>query len=188
MIESILLRNFLSHEETSISLEDGINVFVGANGAGKSSVIDAVTYALYGEHTRDSDRNLIRRGASWGAVVMTFTYGQARYTVERKLGADGRLEGVTLRQIYPVQRLLATGERKQYGESVSGMISSLMRLDYEKMRVAAIIQQGELDRIIQYRPAQFKALMDSLIGIDRFGNAYEAMRDPVDQFRERLRR
>lgn len=188
MIESIMLRNFLSHEETSLPLEDGINVFVGANGAGKSSVIDAVTYALYGEHMRDSDRNLIRRGASWGAVVMTFTYGQARYTVERRLGADGRLEGVTLRQIYPVQRLLATGERRHYGESVSDMISSIMRLDYEKMRVAAIIQQGELDRIIQYRPAQFKALMDSLIGIDRFGSAYEAMRDPVDQFRERLRR
>jgi len=188
MIESITLKNFLSHEETSISLEDGINVFVGANGAGKSSVIDAVTYALYGEHTRDSDRNLVRRGSTWGAVMMTFTYGQAKYTVERKLGADGRLEGVTLRQLVPQQRLLAVGERRQYGESVSGIIANIMRLDYDKMRVAAIIQQGELDSIIQYRPAQFKSLMDSLIGIDRFGRAYEAMREPLDEFRERLRR
>lgn len=187
MIEAIRLKDFLSHEDTAIELEDGINVFVGSNGAGKSSVIDAITYALYGEHTRDTDRNLVRRGASGSAVSLTFTYGHDRYIVERVLGPGGRLERAVLRQLAPIDRPLIAGERKQYGESLNQRVAALLRLDYEKMRVAAIIQQGELESIIQYTPSKFKALMDSLIGIDRLGTAYEAMREPIEEFRNRLR-
>ena len=76
MIESIRLKNFISHEDTVIELEDGINVFVGNNGAGKSSVIDAITYALYGRHTRELDKNLVRRGSLSSAVSVTFTCGK----------------------------------------------------------------------------------------------------------------
>ncbi len=187
MIEKIRLKDFLSHEDTEIALEDGINVFVGSNGAGKSSVIDAITYALYGKHTRDRDKNLVRRGASGSAVSLTFTYGEYKYAVERIIGPGGRLERAVLRQLAPVERPLIAGERKQYGESMNQRVAALLRLDYDKMKVAAIIQQGELDSIIQYRPSQFKELMDSLIGIDRLGSAYEAMREPMEEFRKRLR-
>ena len=66
MIENVELVNFISHKDTSIQLENGVNVFIGANGAGKSSVIDAITYALYGEHTRDVSRIFLRRGQPKG--------------------------------------------------------------------------------------------------------------------------
>ncbi|MEM0123104.1 MAG: SMC family ATPase [Conexivisphaerales archaeon] len=187
MIEKIILKDFLSHENTELTLEDGINVFLGNNGAGKSSVIDAITYALYGKHTRDRDRNLVRRGASGSAVGLAFTYGHNRYSVERVMGSGGKLERAVLKQLAPVERPLIAGERKQYDESLNQRVAALLRLDYEKMRVAAIIQQGELDSIIQYKPSRFKELMDSLIGIDRFGKAYEEMREPIDKFREKLR-
>jgi len=52
VIERVKLVNFLSHENTEIVLEGGLTVFIGRNGAGKSSVIDAVTYALYGRPPR----------------------------------------------------------------------------------------------------------------------------------------
>ncbi|MEM3810879.1 MAG: AAA family ATPase, partial [Conexivisphaerales archaeon] len=104
MIEKIILKDFLSHENTELTLEDGINVFLGNNGAGKSSVIDAITYALYGKHTRDRDRNLVRRGASGSAVSLAFTYGHNRYSVERVMGSGGKLERAVLKQLAPVER------------------------------------------------------------------------------------
>ena len=46
MITSIELGNFISHSETRLDFEDGVTVFVGHNGAGKSSIIDAMNDAL----------------------------------------------------------------------------------------------------------------------------------------------
>jgi exonuclease SbcC len=99
MIEDVKMMNFISHRETSIQLEDGVNVFIGPNGAGKSSVVDAVTYALYGEHTRDSAKNIVRRGAANGFVSVTFTVGNRQYRAERRFGPKGKLEGAILREI-----------------------------------------------------------------------------------------
>ena len=49
---------------------------------------------------------------------------------------------------------------------MSGEVAKVFGLDYEKMKVAAIVQQGELDAIIKYKPKELKELLNSLIGID----------------------
>src|SRR3989344_3611690 len=48
MIRKIKLQNWKSHAETEINFSDGINVIVGAMGAGKSSVLQAISFALFG--------------------------------------------------------------------------------------------------------------------------------------------
>ena len=62
MLTEIELGNFLSHHNTKLPFDKGVTVFVGQNGAGKSSVIDGITFALFGQHTRNSNKGLIRRG------------------------------------------------------------------------------------------------------------------------------
>ncbi|MFQ6025659.1 MAG: AAA family ATPase, partial [Nitrosopumilaceae archaeon] len=59
MITSVELGNFLSHSNTKLDFDEGVTVFVGPNGAGKSSIIDAITFALFGRHTRKSNKGLI---------------------------------------------------------------------------------------------------------------------------------
>ena len=66
MIRSIELVDFLAHSNTKLEFNNGATVFVGDNGAGKSSIIDAITYSLFGEHTRKNNKGLIRRGANQG--------------------------------------------------------------------------------------------------------------------------
>ncbi len=79
------------------------------------------------------------------------------------------------------------GERKQFGESMSVEIARVLGLNYEKLRVAGVVQQGELLRIVEAQPKDFKELLNGLIGIDRLDSAYETMRNVIVGFRERLR-
>ncbi|MCS6767567.1 MAG: SMC family ATPase [Candidatus Nitrosocaldus sp.] len=189
MLKSITLRDFISHRDNTIRLGDGVTVFIGRNGSGKSSVIDAITYALYGEHTRSSNRNLVRYGASRASIVLEFSMSNREYRVEKRLNTNGNLESAILSELRDGSwKIVAAGERKQAGDTMSREIERIIGLDYEKMRVAAIIQQGEIDRIIEYRPKDFKELINSVIGIDRLDDAWSKMSDVVNGFRERLRR
>lgn len=189
MITRVRLHNFISHRDTDLRLGRGVTVFVGRNGAGKSAVIDGITYALYGEHTRGDNQSLVRNEAPLAFTSVEFTVGAKQYTVERKLNAKGQLEGSVLKESAGgVVRQLAAGERRQFGESLSAEVARVVGLDYERMRVAAIIQQGELDSIVtNFSPKQFKELVNGLIGIDGLETAYANMLIVLNGFRERLR-
>ncbi len=182
MIESVELVNFLSHRNTNIILEDGVNIFVGNNGSGKSSVVDAITYALYGEHTRGRNNvNIVFRGTSGGYSRVIFSVNGRKYVVERKFDKKGRLEGAVLKDAE--SGLIVAGERKQYGESVEEAVTRILGLDYEKIKIVAIVQQGELDSIVNYTPKDFKDLINSVVGINMLGEASETMGRAIDIFR-----
>ncbi len=192
MIKDIEMKDFISHRDTAIAFGSGITIFVGHNGSGKSSVIDAVTYALYGEHMRKANRNLVRRGSSGQALVrMRFTLNGREFQVVRSLTAAGSTAFSQLELLSDsgklVNKKLAGGERKQYGESTSAEVAKVLGLDYKKLRVAAVVQQGELAKIVEARPKEFKELINGLIGIDRLDTAFSTMLEVVRGFRDRLR-
>ncbi|MEM0118369.1 MAG: AAA family ATPase [Conexivisphaerales archaeon] len=191
MIEEVELENFISHRHTMLKLRQGISVFIGHNGAGKSSVIDGVTFALYGKHMRgDENRNLVRRGASFASVSLRFKVAGKSYLVERKIDAKGRLVSGVLKEIADDGsiRQLAAGERKQMEESMTDEIRKITGMSFDMMEIATIVQQGELDSIVtEYRPSDMKNLINEVIGIERLDKAYHAMKDALDGFKVRLR-
>src|SRR6266516_6010122 len=91
MMKDIKMHNFISHSNTTLVFNKGITIFVGRNGSGKSSVIDAITFALFGEHTRKSNKNLIHRGTSSSSYVhLNFSIGSREYSAYRQLGNSGQ--------------------------------------------------------------------------------------------------
>ena len=190
MIDRVVLQNFISHKDTNIQLGRGVTVFVGPNGSGKSSVIDGITFALYGEHIRGPNEALVRDGTSGAAVSVEFDAHSKTFFVERKLDKKGRLEGAVLKETTNgVTKQIAAGERKHFDESTtSEEVAKVLGLDYERMKVAAIVQQGELDSIIRdFSPKEFKELVNSLIGIDGLEAAYQNMLGVINAFRSNLR-
>lgn len=185
MIEKVRLLNFISHADTTISLHEGVTVFVGKNGSGKSSVIDGITYAMYGKHTRKTNDNLVKRQTASGSASVEFSSAGRRFIVERKLSRKGQLEGSVLKEIVNgSEKQLASGERRQVGESVAGKVEQVIGLDYDRMKVAAIIQQGELASIVDLSAAQMKDLVNGLIGIDQLGIAHDMMLEIMNSFRK----
>jgi exonuclease SbcC len=191
MIKDINLHNFISHRDTSLSLDKGITIFVGHNGSGKSSIIDAITFALFGEHTRKSNKNLILRGASSSFTRLNFFINSKEYSAYRQIGSLGQSISAKLDLVSDsnniINKPIVAGERKQFGESMSAEVAKTLGVDYKKLKVATIIQQGELNRIIEFHPKDFKELLNGMIGMDRLDLAYQTMHEIIDGFRERLR-
>ena len=187
MITSVELGNFLSHTETSLEFDNGVTVFVGHNGAGKSSIIDAITFALFGQHTRKSNKGLIKRGTDKAFVKVVFNANGKQYQVERKIDVKGGLAAQFSEKVNGDWVQIAAGERKQFGESMTSEVEKKIGLNFEKLKIASIVQQGELNAIIKAKPKEFKELLNAIIGIDKLDVATEAMKIVNKNFRENIK-
>ena len=137
MITSIELGDFLAHSNTKLEFENGVTVFVGDNGAGKSSIIDAITFALFGQHTRKSNKGLIKRGTNQGFAKIGFSINDKQFEAVRKIDSKGAL-AATFAEVVNNERIeIAAGERKQFGESMTHEVEKVIGLDFEKLKKTA---------------------------------------------------
>ena len=187
MITSIELGDFLAHSNTKLDFDNGVTVFVGHNGAGKSSVIDAITFALFGQHTRKSNKGLIKRGSNQGYAKVNFSVNGKYFEAVRKIDSKGTLSAKFTEIVGDEKVEIAAGERKQFGESMTQEVEKAIGLDFEKLKVASIVQQGELNAIINAKPKEFKELLNAIIGIDKLDVASESMKVVRKEFRETIR-
>ena len=93
-ILSIHLKNIKSHRDTSLSFSSGINVLSGPNGVGKSTVFEAIGYALFGVDARDFVSNVERFltiGTKRGEISVVFqtTVGEM-WKVSRTVGVPAK--------------------------------------------------------------------------------------------------
>ncbi|MGD8638000.1 MAG: SMC family ATPase [Nitrosopumilaceae archaeon] len=187
MITSVEIGDFLSHSETKLEFDNGVTVFVGQNGAGKSSIIDAITFALFGKHTRKSSKGLIKRGSTQGFSKVEFIINGTSYQAVRKIDSKGTLAAKFSKRIEGEIIEIAAGERKQFGESMTNEIEKTIGLDFEKLKIASIVQQGELNSIIKAKPKEFKELLNAVIGIDKLDVASNSLKEASKRFREKIK-
>ncbi|MBB46453.1 MAG: chromosome segregation protein SMC [Thaumarchaeota archaeon] len=188
MIRNIELVDFLAHSNTKLGFENDATVFVGDNGAGKSSIIDAITFSLFGEHTRKNTKGLIRRGANQGFAKIEFSANGKNYQAIRKIDSKGTLTAQFAEDVNGKLIPIAEGERKQFGESMTKHVEETLGMDFEKLKIASIVQQGELSSIIKAKPKEFKELLNTIIGIDKLDAALTSMRTVQREFRNTIQK
>src|ERR1700687_5498498 len=79
------LTNFLAYRQPAPLDFTGMHVAVlcGENGAGKSSLLDALTWALWGRARAKTDTELVHQGQTEMRVEFTFALGEQQYKVVR---------------------------------------------------------------------------------------------------------
>ena len=58
------LNNFKSYKNQTINFDEGISVIVGENGAGKSTILEAISFALFKQHTAKKIDDLVRNNSN----------------------------------------------------------------------------------------------------------------------------
>lgn len=179
-LQSIELRNFLSHEATSWEPNGArLASIVGPNGAGKSSLLDGILYALYDAARAKTDQ-LVRLGATDMSAAVTFDFGGETYRVVRgrttKSGGKSFLEFQVHNGDDGFVSLSGDDIR-----STQAAIEKLLGLDATTFTTAAFLRQGEADSFISATPAERKRVLGQVLGLERYAageaHARELARD-----------
>jgi exonuclease SbcC len=89
-IEIVQLENIRSHVKSTVPFTRGFNCLVGGLGCGKSSVMYAVDFALFGDSVGRSYDYLLREGADFAKVTILFKQNGSTYKLTRGLRRRGK--------------------------------------------------------------------------------------------------
>jgi exonuclease SbcC len=135
----------------------------GPNGAGKSSLLDAITWALFGQ-ARKHDDSVINLQSDLAEVALVFKYEGNTYRVQRTLpkGKTTRLEFQILQPSDGKWKAL-TGETLR---NTQATIEHTLRLDYETFVNASFFLQGKADQFTQQKTSDRKRILGSILGLE----------------------
>ena len=147
----------------------GLYLITGDTGAGKTTLFDAITYALYGEASGDvRDASMFRsKYAAPGTptfVELTFTYGGKEYTVKRNPEYErpkDRGEGMTTQKA-DAQLCLADGSLITKRKEVDAALVEIMGIDRDQFTQIAMIAQGDFLKLLLASTEERKAIFQKI--------------------------
>ncbi|MFL7791022.1 MAG: AAA family ATPase [Anaerolineae bacterium] len=170
--QKLVLANFMCYRQAELNFA-GIHVacLAGANGAGKSALLDAITWALWGKARARRDDELIRLGEDEMSVELTFDLGEQTYRVLRQRKAGKRGSSLLDFQVSD------DGQWRSIAESVirdtQAKIECLLRLDYDTFVNSAFLRQGHADEFTVKTAAERKRVLGDILGLDRWAGYEE---------------
>jgi len=160
--DRIRLENFKCYEDADLRLDAGVTVIHGLNGSGKSSLLEACFFALYGAKALDSTlEEVVTIGEAETTVELWFTHAGGSYHVERRIRATG--EGArTATCVLDGPEGTIEGAR-----DVRREIAGFLRMDTEAFVNCAYVRQGEVNKLINASPADRQDMIDDLLQLGK---------------------
>jgi exonuclease SbcC len=184
MITYLRLENFRRHAQTELRFDAGHQVVLiaGSNGVGKSTLFEAVLFALYGEgrNGRGNLERLVRKGGELEGmeVEVAYTIGETTYRVRRR-----RDSKVTSAVLYGNDEALTEGSRE-----VTAEVSKILGMDARGFKLATYAQQKELDGLASMRPGDRGKMLARLLRLDVLTRAKEQARSEFNEHKALLSR
>lgn len=169
------MRNFMCYGEDVSSLDfEGIHLacLAGDNGHGKSAIIDAMTWALWGKARTQRDDDLIHMGQADMAVEFEFLLADNHYRVVRQRRKNGSHGRTALEfQISDNGRLRSlTGNTMRQTQA---RITETLRMDYETFINSAFLLQGRADEFTTKTPAERKRILGEILDLSLYDQLEE---------------
>ena len=178
---SLRLRNFMSYGEHVPPLDFTpitTACLTGDNGHGKSALLDAITWALWGQTRAKSLDDIVRLGQEECEVEFVFDLEGDRYRVLRKRSLRTRsgLSALELHGFDPATR----SYRALSGNSIretEAKIAQLLHMNYDTFVNSVFILQGRADEFTTRRPGERKRILSEILGLSVFDELQSRARD-----------
>lgn len=193
--ERLTMHGFACYREKTVinfaDLDTALFAIAGPTGSGKSVILDAITFALYGQTARLGSRGVMETLASPGAESMTvqflFAAGRQRYRVTRVVNV-ARASG-------PAQELRidrwTDGAWAQLPESdrirdANAALARIVGLDYDGFTRAVLLPQGAFDEFLRGDPGKRRKVLTNLLNLDRLTDMAQAANATAKEAKARV--
>lgn len=180
------LENFLCYRQGVPALDfTGIHLacLCGPNGHGKSALLDAITWCLWGKARSRTHDELVSYGADECWVELDFLARETHYRALRTHARGGgrRRHGVTDLQLL----VLGAGDSQpitgNHIRETQAKIDQIVGMDYETFINSAFLLQGRADEFSSKSPADRKAVLAKVLGLEAYDRLQALARERLDQ-------
>jgi exonuclease SbcC len=189
LLERLTMTNFKRFRNTEIHFQDGITGIIGNNGAGKSSIVEAILFALYGVKGSGVNSDYIISSFAdphdFCEVRLDFLLGGFEYTVYRKFKKGSHDVSLFFRQRGSEEPLK---ELAKSVNEVGGRIQEILGMGAADFRNTIYAAQKDLLSLIDYQPHARREWFMRALGIEHLKNrSDEILKERIDQHDEQLR-
>lgn len=194
---TIQLKNFLSYGSDIQTVDFSPYSLIclsGKNGHGKSALLDAITWAVWGQARKISgavkaDQGLLRLGQTQMMVVFTFMCNGQTYRIKREYAK-------TYGKPYAALDfgILDISDEKEQFISLRGttiratqaIIEQTLHLDYESFINSAFLRQGQANEFSKKSPKERKEILASILDLDQYESIRKKATEKIKQAHEQM--
>ncbi len=188
MIRKVLLKSWRTHLNNELEFHEGVNCLLGSMGSGKTSVLEAICFALYGKTPSLSSKKL-----NLGDMIMQFPTRKHEAEVRIWLEVDGKTYEITRKlssskgtyhsEIRENGRLLAAPQTQE----VTKVVEKIIGIDYDTFVQIVYGEQNRMDLFLSLRPGERKKRMDEILKLERIEKARANLTTLINSLQREVR-
>lgn len=180
-LKKIQLNNYLSHSETILEIEDDQKFLLdGKSGAGKSSIIDSLIWALYGRG-RSDNRSLIKKGKKYAKVVVTMEDNSGtKYSIARAITSTGKHDLSVTRKTVTDKKfsLVEASGIKNIQDYIEKQI---LHSSYLLFLNSIVYPQDNIDSFVKQTAARRKEIILEIVNASDYDEYYKKAKEKVKE-------
>jgi exonuclease SbcC len=186
ILKWVKVQNFRTFVDATLNpLESGITGIAGSNGAGKSSFVDAILFALFGARPRDTTIAQLRRKQSdpkkdITRVSVAFTHAGQTIEVIRQIKGGGNTVTASIFLDGKEQTVATGGTAEQW-------VTNRLGMNAQGFKTAVLVPQEELNDLVKATAAVRRERIEKLAGIEDMNQAVKKARDEENDLRKQVK-
>ncbi|MBX2891960.1 MAG: SMC family ATPase [Saprospiraceae bacterium] len=180
ILNNLKLANYKQYAALSLDFREGLVGIIGKNGAGKSTIFEAILYCLFGRD--ESNKNLVRSSfadpKASVELMLEFTLGESLYRVRREFRGKALAVGA---ELFKNDQLVAKGV-----STVNDELVKVLHIERDAFKRSVFSGQKELDELTHASKEERRKIVRRMLGLDRLDDIQAQVNGDIRDLKIRI--